>query len=801
MLQWVVRASPEKTLRRYLKDVDGSSELTQLVPGIVKYTRRAPELVPATAEGRRFRTFDAFVQLLVLMSRHCPMLLVFEDLHWADSGSLIFLRHLIRSTREAAICIVITYLENEPALSEFSEEILQKIRREFPAVQIRLGGLADDHVGRFIESYTHQAAPHWLLELIINTTEGNPLFITEMLAHFGEAHNAAGRELSRRPIALTDIGLPKSIRQLVRCRLMQLSPAARTLLTLGAVIGREFDLRLVEALANLPEDELLDRIEEAVAARVLAEIPGAPGRFSFTHALIRETLYGDIVAARRVRLHQRIGEALERLSQPERLPLGQLAHHFTEAMVHHGPEKAIEYAVRAGDDASTGLALEDAARYYGMALRALDLLPCGPVVDDKRFELHTKRGRGFFQVGQWASAKAEFELALSFLNPVDRMKRCELLVNLAEASFWLMDIPALRSFAVEAELLADRISRDDFWADARAWIASAAIAEGDVLDGIETDRQTLARAGGIRSFGLARIPLTLYWAGRSTEAVGHGAQAVERARESGDPAFLLYALQHFGISLSGAGRYDEALRVFDEACTFGRQCGALPLLARAMSMSVAPLLSLGDFHGAARRAMEARELAHRVAFQPPRVSAGIDLLLIYARSHEPGRAEPLLAEVEHAVQQANGWHAWKWRMRLSQARAELASAKGNWMDAIEFASSAIEQSVSRSRPKYQALGLAARARARSQLGMRQAVADAWAAVNVARRLSDPAVLLESLSVLLEQDGNNEIFTESQRTVQSILGTLTNESLRRTFMAAIPARIVGPESAACLSERR
>jgi hypothetical protein len=89
-------------------------------------------------------------------------------------------------------------------------------------------------------------------------------------------------------------------------------------------------------------------------------------------------------------------------------------------MVHHGPEKAIEYAERAGDDASTGLALEDGARYYGMALRALDLLPRGPVVDDKRFELHTERGRTFFQVGQWASAKTEFELALNFLNPVEQ---------------------------------------------------------------------------------------------------------------------------------------------------------------------------------------------------------------------------------------------------------------------------------------------------------------------------------------------------------------------------------------------
>jgi predicted ATPase len=149
------------------------------------------------------------------------------------------LRYLIRLTREAAICIVITYRENEPATSESSKEILQKIRREFAVKQIRLDGLDEDHVRRFIEAYTHRAAPQWLAELIIKTTEGNPLFVTEMLAHFGETRSFADIELSERPIALTDIGLPKDIRQLIRCRLAQLSPVCRTLLTLEAVISRK----------------------------------------------------------------------------------------------------------------------------------------------------------------------------------------------------------------------------------------------------------------------------------------------------------------------------------------------------------------------------------------------------------------------------------------------------------------------------------------------------------------------------------------------------------------------------------
>lgn len=783
MLAWLLRAGTEKVLRQCLKDVEGSSELAQLVPEISKLLPRTPQMLAATAEARRFRMFEAFAQLVTLLSSRCPMLLLFEDLHWADRGSLVFLRHLIRSTRQAALCIVVTYSENEPARTDLSEEIFN-FRRESPATQIHLVGLADDHVRRFVQTWTHDTAPPWLTELIIKTTEGNPLFIGEMLAHFDRFITAAGIGT---PADLPPVGtgLPECIRQLVRSRLAHLSPECRSILALGAVIGREFELRLIETVANLPEDEVLDRIEEAVGARVLCEMPAAPGRFSFTHALVRETILSDILAARRVRLHHRIGEAAERLGPLAKVSLGQLAYHFTEAASFHAQEKAVDHCLRAGDDAFTRLALEAAARFYGMALQVLDLLPPGPLADDKRLEAHVKRGRSLSQVGQWALARTEFELAINLLDADEKVKRCELLVDAAEAAFWLMDVCGLRNSAKQAELIANQIGRDDLWTSARAWTASAQIAEGNVLGGLEIDRQTLRRAGGIRSFALARVPLTLYWAGQSREAVEHGAQAVEQARKSGDPAFLLYAIQHFGIALSGAGRYEDALSAFDEARTFGRDCGALPLLARAISMSTAPLLSLGDFDGAAQRAIEARELAHRVAFQPPLVSAGIDLRMIYARTHELGRVEPLLSETKAAIKQAQGWHAWKWRMRLSQARAELASARGEWTDTIIHASDVIEQSEARSRPKYQALGLATRALARGQLGMRQAADDAHAAVAVAQRLSDPAVLLQCLGVLLKLDGNSDILRQWERTVRLVLAGLTHERLRQTFLASLP----------------
>ena len=140
-------------------------------------------------------------------------------------------------------------------------------------------------------------------------------------------------------------------------------------------------------------------------------------------------------------------------------------------------------------------------------------------------------------------------------------------------------------------------------------------------------------------------------------------------------------------------------------------------------MSVAPLLSLGDLKGAATRALEARE-SRTAGFRAPARERRHRLLLIHARSHDPGRAEPLFDEIAHAAENAKGWHAWKWNMRLSQARAELALAQGKWSDAIAEATTVVDQSRLRHRVKYEALSLATRARARHRLGLRPAVDDA-----------------------------------------------------------------------------
>jgi tetratricopeptide (TPR) repeat protein len=784
----VQRAMVPGELQRRLKGIAGATELAELVPGISEQSEPVRATTSISAEGRRFRMFEAYTELLRTLSTDCPMLLVLEDFQWADRGSALLLRHLVRSARDAAICIVVTYSESDLEPSGWLQGILGQFQRESGATRITLQGLSEDETQQFIRSWTVQNAAPAITDLLFQKSEGNPLFLVEILANLEQTNMTAQANQSQFSVAIFSSGLPHSIRELIGLRLARLSPTSNQLLRFAAVIGRTFRFSLIEDLTGLDETVVLDALEEAVSARVIVEKPEAPGSFSFTHVMIQETLYTGMSAARRMRLHRRIGETIERGAEPDKLPVGELAYHFGIAAAENHTDKAVDYGIRAGDRASLTLAFEDAARYYGIALHALELAPLAADVEDQRSELLSLRGRCFWQAGQWQLAKAEFEKALAFLSSSEQVKRCELLVKLAETSFWLMDVQDLRRFASEARVIADQIRREDLWADARALMASAEIADGDVLGGLEIDRRTIARVGGIRSFAMARVPLTLYWAGETIASVERGAEAVEQARSSGDAAFMMYALQHFGLSLSGAGQYDQALQIFDEACVFGRSCGALPLLARATSMSVAPLLCVGDYQGAKDRALQARELAYRVDFTPAIVSAGLDLLLIAARSHNATDAECLIAEIETGVEEARGWHAWKWKLRLAQAHAEIALESGDLSNAIRSARDVVQQSRLHSRLKYEALGLAVLARARHQLGMREAVTDARAGLEVARRLRDPAVLLQCIAVQLEVDGNDALLLSARKTVEDVIGTIGRENLRKSFLRLAESQI-------------
>jgi tetratricopeptide (TPR) repeat protein/predicted Ser/Thr protein kinase len=779
-LEWYVRECPQYILDAHLADLDGAWELAQLAAPLSRRVGPIREPAESHPESRRYRLFEAVATLISGIASRRPLLLVLEDLHWADRPTLLLLRHLLRSSHEAPLCIIATYRENELSRTHPLTEMLAELRRDEGVTRIGLSGLEEGHVHHFIERWVGREPPAALTHLVAGNTEGNPFFISEVLRHLDETNQLASLgSADRSPSELG--GLPEGVRDAIGRRLARLSDGCHRILGFAAVIGREFTLPVLQQVADLSEDQTIDLLDEALAARLVHAVPGTGERFTFTHALVRDTLYEELTPARRSRLHRRVAEVLAGVAAPAAQPHADLAHHYSRSASPDDAQKAIVHATAAAERSAAAFALEEAARFYQIALQALDRLPPDPSVKQQRLDLHFRRGRAFAEVGLWGPARTELEAALALVDPPDTTRRTELLLEVSKCAFWMLDSPAVRRYATEALALAESLGRDNLVADAMSWLAGVLNAEGDAPAAAEMDRQAMARVGGPKTFGLTRTVITLYHLGHIDEAIMRANQAIESARASQDPNFRVYALQHLGISLAGAGRYSEARSAFEEMREFGRRHGVLPMLARGIAMFGGIHIALGDYARGEELAREAGELARRISFPPPYVSAGIDLLMIFARSHDPGRADALIDEVGRSVVAASGWHGWLWRLRLNQARAELASERKDWQSAIAAASDCIRDSVERSRPKYVALGLITRASARKATDDRPgAIADATRAVEVAREVGDPAVLLKALHAQVDIEGSDALVNEARQCCDRILSNL-DDGLRETFL--------------------
>jgi tetratricopeptide (TPR) repeat protein len=210
-----------------------------------------------------------------------------------------------------------------------------------------------------------------LAHQVYRETDGNPFFVAEMLRNLSESGTIYQDDTGRWTATDTEgqLALPRSVRAVIGSRLARLGEAATKALSTASVIGRDFDLDLLAATTGVDEDDLIDFLEQAQHAALVAEVPGIPGRFSFSHALVQHTLYEDLGATRRTRLHRSVGEAIEHLyGEPNDARLGELARHFLLATRPTDGDKAMSYARRAGEAALKALAPDDAVRYFSQAL-------------------------------------------------------------------------------------------------------------------------------------------------------------------------------------------------------------------------------------------------------------------------------------------------------------------------------------------------------------------------------------------------------------------------------------------------
>jgi DNA-binding SARP family transcriptional activator/tetratricopeptide (TPR) repeat protein len=554
-----------QSLRAYVRESDtaalrsqlgaGAEELAQIVPELRPHLADPPEPLSLEPEGARFRLFDATAEFLRNASASWPIVLLLDDLHAADEPSLLLLRFLSRELGSTRMLVLGTYRDVDPVPGEPLTETLAEVVREPATRRLPLGGLSEREVGEYVELTASEIASPELVAALNEGTEGNPLFLGEIVRLL--AVEGVGSESS----AEVRLAIPQTVRDVISRRLTHLSHECNRLLVVASVLGREFGLDTLARVDAVSEDELLDPLDEAMAARVVSDVPGVPGRLRFAHVLIRDTLYEGLATARRLRLHGRAVEALEALYGEDPGPhLAELAHH---CIAGSDFDKGLVYAQRAGDRALTLLAYEEAARQYGMALEALDLG-----------------------------------------DPRNETARCELLLLLGEAVARAGNAPAAKTAFLEAAGIARRLGLP-------REVARAAVGYGG--------RTVWARAGDddqlvplleeglaalaendveLRARLLARLAGALRDEPSRDRRDALSREAVELARRTGDPAALAYALDGRGGAILGPDTTAEWLAVGTELREVAERIGDRERVVHGHLHRIAAQVIVGDITGA-----------------------------------------------------------------------------------------------------------------------------------------------------------------------------------------------------------
>jgi AAA ATPase domain len=533
----------------------GATQVAGLVPGLGERLGVAP---PPSASSRasdaaRFSLFVAIAGFLRQAAAARPLVLVLEDLQAADDASLLLLEFLVKDARGARLLVVGTYRNVTADRMHGIGDAMGQLVRE--GHLLSLGGLDRREVRELIEALSGVAASAAMVAAVHEATEGNPLFVRETV-------RLLAADLTLEDPGRLRVPLSGSVRTVIGRRLAPLSADAVLVLTAAAVVGREFDLSLVEAACELPVERVVGGLSEAVVLDVVTEQEqedGAAGRFRFSHSLIREVLYERLPIPARMDLHRRVGEAIEaQHGTASGTHVAEVAHHFAEAAADgEAAAKAVAYARRAGERAMAMYAYEEAAAQYR---RALHTLRFGDPDEPLRWELLLRLGAALTRAGRYREAE----------------ETC-----------------------LEAAELARRLGSGERLAQTALVFGQREVRGGEAnrrLVGLlrEALDRLPATDSPLRARLLARLSLELTFSDEAELAEPISQEAIELARRLGDAASLESALRARWMARWGPEGLEERLALAKETLRLARATGDQELELAGRCRRVTSSLQAGD---------------------------------------------------------------------------------------------------------------------------------------------------------------------------------------------------------------
>jgi DNA-binding SARP family transcriptional activator/tetratricopeptide (TPR) repeat protein len=542
-------------------------ELATLVPDLDTGARTAPAGRPELdAEQERFRLFEAVAGLVGDAAAARPAILVLDDLHWADEGSLLLLRHVVRVTEGSALLILGTYRETELYRGSDLAAALAELRRARALHDLGLEGLPEPDVARLIAAQSGGTAPEAFASAVAERTDGNPFFIEELLRHVDDPEHAV----------LDELAVPDSVKDLLLRRLERLDEDARRTLAVAAVAGREFDLALLEEVLGVPADELVELLERPALVQVVADEPGTIGRYRFAHPLIRETIYGDLSVNRRALMHRRVGAAVESLFA-DRIGAhaGTLAHHYHAA---GDAEKAFEYHRRAADEAERAVAHETALEQLTGAIAAGELLGLTAAEDAVMRDLYRRRAWSASSAGTPEAVERDYAIALEGARAAgDRELEMHALNGLGS---YLHIRDSARSIRCHEQALAiaDELRHRGGQVNALNRLSLVHANQLDLAEALALAERALAlaREGDDEravSRALDCLKFVALMLGDTVRLEELTATLSELLRRRRDYWFLQWSLLESAFTPTAGCRWDEAARRLDEALAMNRRMG------------------------------------------------------------------------------------------------------------------------------------------------------------------------------------------------------------------------------------
>jgi DNA-binding NtrC family response regulator/tetratricopeptide (TPR) repeat protein len=752
----------------------------------------SPEIRQMDAKLRRAETFDAMRRLFARMATRGVLVVVWEDLHWADQATEEFVASLASSIAAQPILMVLAYRPGySPSVGD----------RPFHT-RLALTSLSTVDCLAMARSLLGVAElPEALKGLILRTAEGNPFFVEEMLRSFQET-GTIRREHGRLLLAPTlgEIVVPETVQDVIRARIERLAEAPRQVLAWAAVIGRDFTRRLLDRLVGVAA-AAEEALRELTSVELIHETSLFPDlAYTFRHGLIRDVAYHALPAERRRSLHGDVARAIEELTGDRLAEQYEvLAYHFVEAAEW---TKALDYLCRAAKKATEAFAIREALALYDRGLAVAERLDPEATVTS-RITIHHSESALYFLMSDFDRARAAAEQVVALARQLgDPDREARALAAIAWVSMWAGKLDGALESARQAVLVAEPHGATVPLARAHlttGFVRAVTGGLGEARESIEkalvAGRSTPPQAD--LSLSLAVAGLLKGWEGDFAGASELQAEGLGMAREQNLLLPLLFGAFLYGMTLTGRGDYEAALSLYREGLTLAERVGDEVIHHRLLNCLGWLHAELGDLAGAIELNQRSCEVGRRRGDPGTFPNALVNLAENHLTRGDLDLAAELLEEAHgfYLAPDASPWMRWRYAMRLFDGLGTLWLARGDRDRAIGFANDCLElASRTRSRKNMVKgwrlrgeIELASRDLDAAEEAFRQALSIAQGVGNPVQLWKTHAALGRLQAARRRPDAAGEAYRAACAVLERVKGSVGDPALRTSLADAPDVR--------------